>query len=204
MKTFVSVVAVSVAAVLAAAVWWRRNPSACPYGQRAWIEVPHPLITRARLKEALQPAPGHRVLEVGSGTGYYTLEAARWVGSEGRVEMFDLQQEMLDHALARAAGQGIGNIGATRGDARDLPYPDGSFDRAFLVLTLGEIPDQQTAVSELARVLKPGGILVVGELMGDPHWVSPKTIRRLAAIAGLNYERRIGSVPGSFSVLTRP
>ena len=39
----------ALAAVVAAALWWRKNPSACPYGQRFWVEAPHPIITRDRL-----------------------------------------------------------------------------------------------------------------------------------------------------------
>src|SRR6478735_6730273 len=62
-------VLVAVGAVAAAALWWRRNPSACPYSQRFWVEAPHPLITRSRLREALAPRPGERLLEVGPGTG---------------------------------------------------------------------------------------------------------------------------------------
>ena len=60
------------AAVLGAAVWWRRNPSACPYSQRFWVEAPHPFITRERLREILEPSPGERLLEVGPGTGNVT------------------------------------------------------------------------------------------------------------------------------------
>ena len=203
MKTLKTALGLAALLVLAAAVWWRRNPSACPYGQRFWVEVPHPLITRERLREALDLEPGDRVLEVGPGTGYYTLDVAEWVGPDGSLEIFDIQQEMLDHTLGRAEERGVGNIQGTRGDAQVLPYEDASFDAAFLVTTLGEIPDQQAAVSEFSRVLKPGGRLVVGELMGDPHWVSPKAIEKLAAANGLRYERRIGSLVGSFSVLSK-
>src|SRR6059058_4018045 len=90
------------AGVITTALWWRRHPSACPYSQRFWVEAPHPLITRERLREVLEPAPGERLLEIGPGTGYYTLDLARWVGPEGTVEIFDLQQEMLDHTMRRA------------------------------------------------------------------------------------------------------
>jgi protein-L-isoaspartate O-methyltransferase len=86
-------------ATLAAALWWRRNPSACPYGQRFWVEAPHPIITRERLREVLEPGAGERLLEIGPGTGYYTLDLAEWVGT---VEIFDLQQEFLDHVSRRA------------------------------------------------------------------------------------------------------
>jgi ubiquinone/menaquinone biosynthesis C-methylase UbiE len=189
----------SVAAFGAGALWWRRNPSACPYSQRFWVEAPHPFITRERLREALDPRPGERILEVGPGTGYYSLPVAGWIAPDGRLDIFDLQQEMLDHTMRRARDDGIENIHPTRGDARSLPYPDGSFDRAFLVTVLGEIPDQLRALSELQRVLKPEGRLVVGELFGDPHWVSPGALRRRAEEAGLRFEGSTGPRLGQFS-----
>jgi ubiquinone/menaquinone biosynthesis C-methylase UbiE len=189
----------SVAAVGAGAIWWRRHPSACPYSQRFWVEAPHPFITRERLREALDPRPGERILEVGPGTGYYSLPVAGWIAPDGRLDIFDLQQEMLDHTMRRARDDGIENIHPTRGDARSLPYPDGSFDRAFLVTVLGEIPDQLRALSELQRVLKPEGRLVVGELFGDPHWVSPGALRRRAEEAGLRFEGSTGPRLGQFS-----
>jgi SAM-dependent methyltransferase len=188
------------AAILGAALWWRRNPSACPYGQRFWVEAPHPLITRARLRDALAPVPGERLLEVGPGTGYYALDVAAWVGPEGRLDLFDLQQEMLDHTLRRAEERGGGaNLVAIQGDARSLPYGDDELDGAYLVTVLGEIPDQEAALRELARVVKPGGRVVVGELFGDPHWVSPGRLQARAERAGLCFEHRIGSPLGYFA-----
>jgi ubiquinone/menaquinone biosynthesis C-methylase UbiE len=188
------------AGVLGAALWWRRNPSACPYNQRFWVEAPHPLITRPRLREALAPAPGQRLLEVGPGTGYYALEVAAWIEPGGRLDVFDLQQEMLDHTLRRAEERGIGgNIVAMQGDARSLPYEDATFDAAYLVTVLGEIPDQEAALGELARVVKAGGRVVVGELFGDPHWVSPAKLQVRAERAGLRFEHRIGSPLGYFA-----
>ncbi|MDQ3251106.1 MAG: methyltransferase domain-containing protein [Actinomycetota bacterium] len=190
------------AAVLGYAVWWRKNPSACPYAQRFWVEMPHPFITKARLREALAPEPGERVLEVGPGTGYYALEVAGWLVEgtpHGRLDVFDLQQEMLDHVMRRAKDRDLTNITPTRGDARALPYPDGSFDAAYLAVVLGEIPDQEAALRELRRVLKPGGRLVVGEILVDPHVVTFGTLRRRAEAAGLLFERRLGGRLGFFA-----
>src|SRR3712207_3790085 len=109
---------VGAAAVVAYALWWRKNPSACPYGARFFVGLPHPLITRGRLREILALRPGGRVLEVGPGTGYYALHTARWLQPRGTLEVLDLQQQMLDHTLGRARRQGITNIVATRGDAQ--------------------------------------------------------------------------------------
>src|SRR4051812_25283557 len=164
--------------VTGVALWWRAHPSACPYGQRFWVEAPHPFITRDRLERALAPVPGQTVLEIGPGTGYYTLDAATWLAPGGTVHVFDLQQDMLDHTMRRAAERGIANIGPRRGDARELPYEDSSYDAAYLVAVLGEVPDQHQALRELARVVKPGGRVVVGELAGDPHMVTERALRR--------------------------
>jgi ubiquinone/menaquinone biosynthesis C-methylase UbiE len=180
-------------------LWWRKNPSACPYSQRFWVEAPHPLITRARLREILEPVPGERVLELGPGTGHYTLDLGEWVGSDGSVEALDIQQEMLDHTLRRARERGLWNVEATRADAQDLPYGDGSFDAAIMITVLGEVPDQDAALGEVARVLRPGGRLVVGELFGDPHMVTFGSLRRRAEAAGLRFERRIGPRLGYFA-----
>ena len=198
-----SLAAYAAAGVLAGALWWRKHPSACPYGQRFWVQPPHPLITRARLRRVLDPQPGERILEVGPGTGYYTLDAAEWITPGGRLDIFDLQQDMLEHTMRRVRERGLGYVTATQGDARTLPYPDASFDAAYLVAVLGEIPDQDAALRELARVLRPGGRVVVGELFGDPHWVSPTKLRRRAERAGLALEQRSGSPLGYFARLRR-
>jgi SAM-dependent methyltransferase len=187
------------AAVVGAALWWRKNPSACPYGQRFWVEAPHPLITRQRLREILDPRPGDRILEVGPGTGYYTLDVAGWVMPDGQVDILDLQREMLDHTMRRAGERGLSNVTPTQSDATGMPYEDGTYDAAFLVTVLGEIPDQDAAFRELARVLKPGGRLVVGELLGDPHYVRLAPMRLRASGVGLAYERRVGNALGYFA-----
>ncbi len=189
------------AAITAAALWWRKNPSACPYGQRFWVEAPHPFITRSRLRETLRPEPGERVLEIGVGTGYYSLDLGQWLAPQGMLELFDIQREMLDHTMQRVRERGLTNVTATCGDATVLPHADDSVDAVVLIAVLGEIPDQAAALSEIARVLRPGGRLIVGELLGDPHYTSPGALRRRGEAAGLHFESRHGLPIGYFARL---
>jgi ubiquinone/menaquinone biosynthesis C-methylase UbiE len=195
--------AVTAGAIGAAALWWRTHPSACPYGQRFWVEAPHPFITRGRLLEALHPRPGDTILEVGPGTGYYTLPVAQALAPNGTLHILDVQQEMLEHTTRRAHDAGIENIEPRQADARQLPYADDTFDAAYLVAVLGEVRDPDAALRQLARVLRPGGRLVVGELFGDPHMVTERALRRGAQHAGLRFERRVGPPFGYFGVLRR-
>jgi ubiquinone/menaquinone biosynthesis C-methylase UbiE len=189
------------AATLGAALWWRKNPSACPYGQRFWVEAPHPFITRERLRSVLRPQPGERVLEIGPGTGYYTFDLASWLEPGGTVEIFDLQSEFLEHVMRRAGEAGIDNIAPTQGDATALPYEDASVDAVVLTAVLGEIPDPGAALREIRRVLRPDGRLVVGELFGDPHFTTIGSLRRQAGEAGLSFERHSGNWFGYFAGL---
>lgn len=191
------------AAVVGAALWWRKNPSACPYGQRFWVEAPHPIITRERLCSVLRPEPGERILELGVGTGYYTLDLAEWVGPEGTIEIFDLQQKFLDHVGTAAAERGLTNINPTQGDATALPFEDDSVDAVVLTAVLGEIPNPVAALREIQRVLEPSGRLVVGELFGDPHFTTQAALERQAGEAGLAWESHSGNWFGYFARLRR-
>jgi SAM-dependent methyltransferase len=201
MRPGIKIALAGTAATVAGALWWRKNPSACPYSQRFWVDAPHPLITRERLREVMDPRGGDRVLEIGPGTGYYTLDLARWVVPGGSVEIFDLQQEFLDHTMKRVVEAGLPNVHSTQGDATALPFGDDSFDAVVLTAVLGEIPDQDAAMSEIARVLKPGGRLVVGELFGDPHFTTPGALERRGAAAGLRLDGRSGPAFGYFARL---
>lgn len=114
---------------------------------------------RRRTLEALSLEPGEAVLDIGCGPGYLTLDMAERVGTSGRVVGVDTSQPMLDVAAARCAAHA--RIELRAADATALPYPDSSFDAVAAVQVYLFVPALDHALTELARVLKPGGRAVV-------------------------------------------
>ena len=143
------------------------------------------------------------MLEIGPGTGYYTLDVAHALQPDGTLHIFDLQQEMLDETMRRVAEEGLNNVVPQQGDARKLPYDDEGFDAVYLVTVLGEIPDRAAALREVRRVLKPSGRLVVGELFGDPHMVTLSRLRAETSDAGFTFETHSGPKLGFFARFRR-
>ncbi|QIS22682.1 methyltransferase domain-containing protein [Nocardia terpenica] len=182
------------AAVGAAGWLWFGDRAPFPYSQRWMLDVPLPMLTGARLDAILQPRPGERMLEIGPGTGLQALHIAPQLGESGRLDVLDVQPEMLSHVLRRAGDLDITNIVATQADARCLPFDDGSFDAVYLITALGEIPDIGAVLREAERVLTPDGRLVVGEFF-DPHWVTLTTLLTHADAAGLHLTTRSGLGP---------
>lgn len=110
-------------------------------------------------------SPGDRILDMGCGAGRHAFELYRR-GAD--VVAFDLDQDELDgvqkmFAAMRFEGEAPEDATAetVQGDALDLPFPDGTFDKIIASEVLEHIPDDMAAMAELRRVLKPGGQLAV-------------------------------------------
>lgn len=114
---------------------------------------------RRRTLEAMALQPRQTALDIGCGPGYLTLDMARQVGARGRVIAVDTSQPMLDIARARCTGQD--QVDFHLADAAALPFPDASIDVAAAVQVYLFVPDLGAVMSELARVLRPGGRAVV-------------------------------------------
>jgi ubiquinone/menaquinone biosynthesis C-methylase UbiE len=139
---------------------------------------------------------GQRVLEIGCGSGGFITFVARVVGPTGHVEALDIQPGMLiqlERKLALPENQDIQNITIHQASAYDLPFKDGVLDLVYLITVLPEIPDQSRTLAEIKRVLKPGGILAVSELLLDPDYPLIKTTARRGEKAGFQIEGFYGN-----------
>ncbi len=174
----------------------RRHALPCPAWLRWMVELDNPFTRTNRAAEILAHLdlrPGMTVLDVGCGPGRLALPAARAVAPDGAVVALDLQEGMLARARERALAAGIGNIRFVQGDWTRAELDIARFDRALLVTVLGEIPDQAAALQAIHRVLKPGGLLSVTEIVFDPHFQGRSKVARLAAAAGFHERAFFGN-----------
>jgi SAM-dependent methyltransferase len=111
------------------------------------------------------PRRGESVVDVGCGAGIDTLIAAKMVGPEGRVVGVDMTPAMLARARASAALAGVRNAEFRLAFAEHLPVPDGWADLIISNGVLNLFPDKLAGLEEMARVLKPGGRLQIGDIL---------------------------------------
>jgi ubiquinone/menaquinone biosynthesis C-methylase UbiE len=156
------------------------------------------LISPSQLADRLHLQKDSRVLEVGCGSGVFSVEVARRVPA-GHLELFDLQAEMLERARRKIQAAGLRKVvGYTQGDARRLAFPRGSFDVAFLVAVLGEVPEPRACLRALHRILRVGGLLSITEHLPDPDFSSLSTLRALVEDEGFMFEEHFG-LPWSYT-----
>jgi demethylmenaquinone methyltransferase/2-methoxy-6-polyprenyl-1,4-benzoquinol methylase len=116
---------------------------------------------RARAADLAQVGPGDRVLDVATGTGDLAIELARRVGPSGEVVGCDFSERMLELARAKDPRSTVQFQWA---DALALPFGDGSFDAATVGFGARNFSDLQRGISEMARVVRPGGRVVILEI----------------------------------------
>jgi len=104
--------------------------------------------------------PGHRVLDLGTGTGTVAIGAAGLVGPAGKVTGVDISPDMLALAKRRVIESACTNIDLREGRAEQLPAEDGSVDVLLASLSLMFVIDRAVAAREIRRVLRPGGRFV--------------------------------------------
>lgn len=125
----------------------------------------------ARLAALVGAGASDRVLDVACGPGFLTLAFATRCAEAVGVDATDA---LLDIARGNAATRGIRNVRFESGDATELPYGDGSFDVAICRAAFHHFPNQSRVLGEMCRVVRPGGTVVVADLITSPD----KTVAR--------------------------
>lgn len=138
--------------------------------QDAWLDgIPEPTI--ASFAGTGNPfslgalSPGERVVDVGCGAGIDSLIAARMVAAGGEVVGVDMTDAMLARARASGATMAAGNVEFRAGFAESLPVPDEWADVVISNGVMNLFPDKSAGLGEMARVLKPGGRLQIGDIL---------------------------------------
>lgn len=177
---------------------------------KRFVHFPAPPYVRhfldSNLRKKMQPASlvivrsgiieGTKVLEIGCGSGAYTLDIARAVGEHGIVYALDIQQSMLDQVnrkLSKEENKDIRNVEVLLGNAYKLPFEDQSIDTISLITVLQEIPDKHKALLEAGRVLKQDGRIAITELLVDPDYPSRKKTTKQLTEAGFEVEADEGN-----------
>jgi ubiquinone/menaquinone biosynthesis C-methylase UbiE len=200
MTTFVIVVILVLIAMVIFGLLWRIASRLwflpCPWWLIVLIEkkFEQTLARSSTLLDRAGVAPGMQVLDVGCGAGRLSLAAAERVGSSGRVVALDIKEPMILRLQGRLVERGLSNVYPVLAGAGEGKLECETFDRAFLVTVLGEIPDRSKAMREIYEALKPGGLLSVTEMFPDPHYQTRNKVRELAGQAGMRFDQSFGNV----------
>ena len=151
--------------------------------------------------EALALVPGETVLDLGSGPGLDAFLAARRVGDEGRVIGVDMTPEMVGRARDAARQAGLSQVEFREGRLEDLPVEADSVDAVTSNCVINLVPDKGRVFAEVARVLKPGGRMVISDIVLDgllPEAVGKDLLAYVGCVAGaLPREEYFGAVRGA-------
>jgi demethylmenaquinone methyltransferase / 2-methoxy-6-polyprenyl-1,4-benzoquinol methylase len=118
---------------------------------------------RERAVDRAEVGPGSDALDICCGTGDLALELRRRIGPDGRVVGSDFSEPMLELARRKSGEEGL-PVEFGWADALDLPYRDGSFDAVTIGFGARNLADLDKGLSEMARVLRPGGRVVILEI----------------------------------------
>jgi arsenite methyltransferase len=129
------------------------------------------------------PKRGETVLDLGSGAGVDVFLASREVGAEGRVIGIDMTPAMIDRARANAAREGYTNVEFRLGEIEHLPVPDASVDVIVSNCVVNLSPEKPQVFREAYRVLKPGGRMLLSDLVLERP-LPPETRESIEAYVG--------------------
>jgi len=136
----------------------------------------HRFFPPERILQGVDMSPGQTVLEVGCGTGFFTIPAAGMIGEQGRLIAMDILTESVEYVTGKVRAADLQNVRVIRGDALQTNLESGNFD---VVLLFGVIPAPMVPLSrllaEMHRILKPEGNLAVWPPV--PGWLPQSVLK---------------------------
>lgn len=135
----------------------------------------------------LKLRPGETVVDLGAGAGVDAFLAARQVGPQGKVIGVDMTPAMLEKARTFAASSGFAQVEFREGRLENLPVADASVDAVTSNCVINLVPDKAAVFREIARILKPGGRLVISDMILDgelPASVRTSLLAYVGCVAG--------------------
>ena len=168
--------------------------NAVPDGANMGLGCGNP-VALASLKE------GEVVLDLGSGAGFDCFLAANRVGKTGRIIGVDMTPEMIEKARRNAQKAGYENVEFRLGEIENLPVADNSVDAIISNCVINLSPDKERVFKEAFRVLKPGGRLMVSDLVllkELPDFIKKSVVSYVSCIAGaIRKEEYMGAIKGA-------
>ncbi len=153
---------------------------------RRKILNPEEILRKAELRSGLV------VCDIGCGTGFFTLSAARMVGEKGLVYGVDSSAEMLELLRKKLAGGEPDNIQLVLSQELTIPLPDRTADFAFMSNVLHEITQRSSFLQEVHRLVRPGGTVTVVDWVAAPTEAGPPVGDRLPKEQALDLLEQAG------------
>ncbi len=139
--------------------------------------------------------PDDKIIDLGCGLGYFGISCAK-KADKGKSYLLDQDMNILTKAQKNAQEQGVDNIEIHRAYIEKLPFDDYFFDKAYLNISIGQLPDKVKALTEIRRILKEKGKLYITEIMNDDYYCLSSNIINIATSSGLKVVSEKGNFLG--------
>lgn len=170
------------------------------------VTGPGGFLDTRKVVAAVGVTPGMHVADLGCGSGYFSLELAKAVGSSGTVAAVDVMQEPLQSVQTKSEAMGLGNIRTIRADLEvsgSTKIPDRALDLSLLANILFQSQKKEEIIREAVRIIKPGGKLVImdwkkgatGFGPPDDFRTAKEEFQRMAEEQGVKFDREIDGGP---------
>jgi ubiquinone/menaquinone biosynthesis C-methylase UbiE len=167
-----------------------------PFSMWERLASPQRLLVHGGPDHILDRVPitqGSRIIELGPRHGFFTFEAARRVGNEGRLYSVEVDAGFADRLGRKIKAEHLSNVEIIESDAATMPLKDEAVDGAILIMFLGEMSDPGSILDEVHRVLKPKGFLSISESLPNPEYPLRKTVKNWCELSGFMPVEQLGN-----------